>query len=255
MLPLVTLISTLFLCYAYISNSVNNCWVRPYQILYWKLETVDSEFPTIFAFKRIGFSLPSSIYKYWLRFLLSLLQDKVIQLFLPFFIWQILQDPYPLCPGCTSWMYTSMSMSFLYWGAQNTRQYSRCDLTGAEGKVHLSQPAGTGFPNTEIVDFHCHMGTLLSHAHLLAHWDPPHTLRPGSFPLVGPKVFTSAHRCFSLGEDHVFPFAELYFSSLSRSHLVAAQQFLFLPTHWGSPQSHHSGLWGKMAPISRGVHN
>lgn len=39
------------------------------------------------------------------------------------------------------------------------KRYSRGDLTGAEGKVHLSQPAGTVFPITESVDFHCHVGT------------------------------------------------------------------------------------------------
>lgn len=74
------------------------------------------------------------------------------------------------------------------------RRYSRGDLTGAERKVHLSQPAGTVFPNTESVDFHCNVCTLLSHVHLPAHQDLPHTLMPSSFSLVGSKTFTSAHR-------------------------------------------------------------
>lgn len=119
-----------------------------------------------------------------------------------------------LCPGCTYWMYTSMPMSFLYGGAQNMKRYSRGDLTGAEGKVHLS------------ACWHCFSyhrkcwlslprGHLLSHVHLPAHQDRPHTLMPSSFPLVGPKTFTNAHSYFSLGEDLVFPFAVLNFISPS----------------------------------------
>lgn len=74
------------------------------------------------------------------------------------------------------------------------------------------------------------MGTLLTRVSLLAHQDTPHPLVLSSFPLVGPKTFTSPQSDFSLGDECVFPFAELYFSNLLRSHLTAAQLLLISHT-------------------------
>lgn len=81
-----------------------------------------------------------------------------------------------------------MSMSFLYWGTQKWAQYSRCDLSGAEGKDHFSAPAGSAFPNAaqEDVDLHCCKTIFLARVQLLVHQDPLILSCPAAFRLVGP---------------------------------------------------------------------
>lgn len=152
-----------------------------------------------------------------------------------------------------------MSMSFLYWSFLywNRRQYSS-DLTGAKGKDHLSQPAGTAFPDTESVDLHCYMGTLLIYVQLLAHQDPPHPLMPSSFSLVGPKTFTSAQQLFLSGWRMGIFFCWTLFlqpvevplnSSTTTPYFIPSANLLRVPSvplFWSLR---------KMAPISTGVHN
>lgn len=159
-------------------------------------------FLIIFALKRIGFSLPPRIYKYWLRSLLSLLQDKVIHLSLPFFKWQVLQDLHLLCvldvyTGCTHVHVCSCT------GEPRTGG-SIPDVTSLvlRGRIISLSLLALFFLTQKVFD--CYVGTLLTHVQFLAHQDLPQPLMPSSFPLVSPKTFTSPQSYFSLGKEHAF---------------------------------------------------
>ncbi|KAK4831009.1 hypothetical protein QYF61_014610 [Mycteria americana] len=66
---------------------------------------------------------------------------------------------------------SSMSMSLLYWGAQNRTHYSRCGLTTAEQRgriISLDLPSAA----QENAGLLCHKGTLLVDGHLGVYQDP-----------------------------------------------------------------------------------
>lgn len=93
--------------------------------------------------KRAWFSplrtFPSRIYRHWWDSQLRLSfphieQSRISQLFL---IGDTLQSLHHLHGGL--WMHSlHMSMSLLYWRAQNCTQYSQCDLIGAEKRKSIT---------------------------------------------------------------------------------------------------------------------
>jgi len=101
-------------------------------------------------------------------------------------------------------------------------QYSRCHLTGAEGKDHLSQPAGSAFPNAaqEGVGLCCPKGTFwLKFSFLSTITTPPPILSAQLLSIWLVPSLLLVQQIIPLWVRNVLniPFAELCVSRLLRS--------------------------------------